>query len=124
MCIINSVHPKNHELFALPLLLRRFCARSWEQLRTHNGEICESFYEAARQFGLVSDQDNEAAICLQDAIDFHASSYDIRFRLAQMVYYGASRDLLESRFGEHLADDGDTVDSIHQKIDRLLHPGS
>jgi hypothetical protein len=41
-----------------------------------------------------------------------------------MVYYGASRDLLESRFGEHLADDGDTVDSVRQKIDWLLHPDS
>jgi hypothetical protein len=41
-----------------------------------------------------------------------------------MVYYGASRDLLESRFGEHLADDGDVIDSVHQKIDRLLHPDS
>jgi hypothetical protein len=41
-----------------------------------------------------------------------------------MVYYGASRDLLESRFGKRLADDGDTVDSVHQKIDRLLRPDS
>jgi ATP-dependent exoDNAse (exonuclease V) beta subunit len=41
-----------------------------------------------------------------------------------MICYGASRDLLESRFGEHLADDGDTVASVHQKIDRLIHPDS
>jgi hypothetical protein len=101
----------------LRLLLRRICARSWEQLRSHNGAICESFYEAARQFGLVSNQDDEAAICLQDALDLHRPPSDIRFLLAQMVDYGASRDLLESRFGEHLADDGDTVDSDHQKID-------
>jgi hypothetical protein len=30
LCIINSVYPKNHELFALKLLLRRFPARTWE----------------------------------------------------------------------------------------------
>jgi hypothetical protein len=36
LCIFNSVHPKNHELFALQFLLRRFPARSWEDL--HNRE--------------------------------------------------------------------------------------
>jgi hypothetical protein len=39
-----------------------------------------------------------------------------------MVYYGASQALLEPRFGEHLADHGDTVDSVHHKIDPMLHP--
>jgi hypothetical protein len=54
ICILRSVHPKMHEPFALRLLLRRFPARSWEDLRFHNGEMHQTFHEAARQLGLVS----------------------------------------------------------------------
>jgi hypothetical protein len=121
LCIINSVHPRNHELFALRLLLRRFSARNWEQLRICNGEICPTFYEAARQLGLVANQNQEADICLQDAIELRRPPSDLRFLLAQMVNYGADREILESRFSCQLADDGDTFDSVHRKIDRLLH---
>jgi hypothetical protein len=39
ICILRSVHPRMHEPFALRLLLRRFPARSWEDLRFHNGEM-------------------------------------------------------------------------------------
>jgi hypothetical protein len=39
-----------------------------------------------------------------------------------MVYYGASRKCLETRFWGNLADDGDTPDSVRRKIDLLLHP--
>jgi hypothetical protein len=39
-----------------------------------------------------------------------------------MVYYGASHESLGTRFSDHLADDGDTSDSVSRKIDLLLHP--
>jgi hypothetical protein len=39
-----------------------------------------------------------------------------------MVYYGASRESLETGFCDHLADHGDTPDSVRRKIDLLLHP--
>jgi DNA polymerase III delta prime subunit len=122
LCIINSVHPKNHELFALRLLLRRFPARSWADLRNHNGETCETFYDAARQLGLVMNQDQEAHTCLQDAVELRRPPNDIRFLLVQMVNYGASRETLESRFWSQLADEGDTIDCVHRKINALLHP--
>jgi hypothetical protein len=54
ICILHSVHPRMHELFTLRLLLRRFPARSCEDLRFHNGEVHQTFHEAARQLGLVS----------------------------------------------------------------------
>jgi hypothetical protein len=54
ICILRSVHPQMHELFTLRLLLRRFPARSWEDLRFHNGEVHQTFHGAARQHGLVS----------------------------------------------------------------------
>jgi hypothetical protein len=37
--ILNSVLPGTHEFFALRLLRRRFPARSWEQLRSHDGQL-------------------------------------------------------------------------------------
>jgi hypothetical protein len=71
LCVINFVHPKNHQLFAMRLLLRRFPARTWGQLRTVDDEICQNVYDAVRQLGLVANQDQEAEICLQDAIDLN-----------------------------------------------------
>jgi hypothetical protein len=84
--------------------------------------VHQTFHEAARQLELVSNRDQEAEICLQDAIDFNRSASDIRFLLAEMVYYDASRESLETRFCDHLADDGDAPDSVRRKIDLLLHP--
>jgi hypothetical protein len=71
---------------------------------------------------LVSNRDQEAEICLQDAIGVNKSASDIRFLLAHMVYYGANRESLKSRFCDHLADDGDAPDYVRRKIDLLLHP--
>jgi hypothetical protein len=81
ICILCSVHPRMHELFALRLLLRRFPARSWEDLRFHNGEVHPTFHEAACQLGLVPNRDQEAEICLQDGIDLNRPASDIRFLL-------------------------------------------
>jgi hypothetical protein len=49
ICILCSVHPRIHELFALRPLLRRFPARSWEDLRFHKREMHQIFHEDARQ---------------------------------------------------------------------------
>jgi hypothetical protein len=95
LCIVNSVHPRNHELFALRLLLRQFPSRTSEELRTVNDEICQHFYEAVRQLRLVANQDQEAESCLQDGIDLNRSSSDIRVILAQMACHGASQEVLE-----------------------------
>jgi hypothetical protein len=108
ICILSSVHPRMHERSARRLFLRRFPARRWENLRFHNGEVHHTFHEAARQLGLVSNRDQEAEICLHKAIDLNRPASDFHFLLAQMVYYGASRESLKIRFCGHLADDGDT----------------
>jgi hypothetical protein len=71
LCIINPVYPKAQGLFTFRLFLRRFCARSLGGLGSHDGEICKSFYEAAWQYWLVPNQDEEAVVCLQDAIGLH-----------------------------------------------------
>jgi hypothetical protein len=118
---LNSVHPKNHELFALRLLLRRFPARSWEDLRTHNGIVFQTFHEGARQLGLISNLDQEAQVCLQDAVDLNRPPSDIRFLLALMVQNGANQTSLERDFSDYLADDGDDIESVHHKINLLLN---
>jgi hypothetical protein len=82
----------------------------------------QTFHEAARQLALASNRDQEAEICLQDAIDLKRRPSDVHFLLAQMIYYGASRESLEARFCDHLADDGDTPDSVCRTIDLLLYP--
>jgi cephalosporin hydroxylase len=80
--IVNSVYPRNHELIVLRLLLRRFVAGTWEELRTCSGELCHSYYEAAQQHGLVSNPDQETQICVQDAIDLQRPPRDIRSLLS------------------------------------------
>jgi hypothetical protein len=57
ICILRSVHSGMHEPFVLKLLLRRFPARSWEDLRFHNGEVHQTFHEATLQLGLGSNRD-------------------------------------------------------------------
>jgi hypothetical protein len=69
-------------------------------------------------------QDQEAQICLQDAIELRRPPSDIRFLLVQIVHSGANRETLECRFRSQLADEGDIIDSVHRKIDGLLHPES
>jgi hypothetical protein len=81
-CILRSVHPRMHESFASRLPLRRFPARSWEDLRFHNGEVHQTFHKAARQLGLISNRGQEAETCLQDTIDPNRPASDILFLLA------------------------------------------
>jgi hypothetical protein len=71
---------------------------------------------------LVSNRGQEAESCLQDAIDLNRPGSDIRFPLAQIVYYGVSHESLEACLYDHLTDDGDTPDSIRRKIDLLFDP--
>jgi hypothetical protein len=95
LCIMNTAHPRNHELFALRLLLRRGPARSWEVLHTINDEICQTFCEAVKHLGLVANHNKETEICMQEAIDMNRPPSDLRFLLAQLVYYSADRERLE-----------------------------
>jgi hypothetical protein len=120
LCMLHSVHPRERERFALRLLLRNFAARSWEELRTRNGRRWDTFYEAAHESGLVSDRDDEAVICMQDAVDMRRPPSDVRFLLVQMIAFGASRERLLVMFRNHLADLGDSDADINGKIDVLI----
>jgi hypothetical protein len=86
------------------MLLKRFPARSWDELRIYNGLEHPTFQEAARQRGLLSTRHQDAVICIQDGIDLQRPPSDIRFLLEQMVRYGAERRDLEIQFAEYLGD--------------------
>lgn len=55
---IYSVSPTQSELFHLRILLRHVKGpRSYEELRTVNGKICQTFMAACREYGLIEDDD-------------------------------------------------------------------
>jgi len=62
------VSPSKGEQFFLRLLLTIFEGRkSWEYLRTWNGQVFATFKEACMARGLLED-DHEWRICLEEAI--------------------------------------------------------
>jgi len=62
------VSPSKGEKFFLRLLLTIFEGRkSWEHLRTWNGQVFDTFKEACMVRGLLED-DHEWRICLEEAI--------------------------------------------------------
>jgi hypothetical protein len=120
--ILDSIHPNNHELFALRLLFPSADAITSKEVSTHNGEVYQTFAETARQLDMVSNCYEEVQICLQVAIELRRPLSNMWLRLAQTSYYGSSREPLEAEFWEHLADEGDNVDSVRHKICLLDHP--
>jgi hypothetical protein len=120
ICIMNSVPPDQQELFALRLLLKTIPARSWQELYTVNDQVYNSLYQAAERRGLVSDRNQEAIICMEDAVHLNRPPSDLRFLLSQMVAYGADRSKLERIFWNKLLDEGDDADSLSEKIRALI----
>jgi hypothetical protein len=86
--------------------------------------VYQTFHETPRRLGLVSNRDQETEICLQNVIDLNRLASDIRFRLAQMAYYGDGRNPLETRFCHHLADDGEASAAFHpMEREKWVSPG-
>jgi hypothetical protein len=81
LCIANTVRPRNHELFELRLLLRRFAAGTWEELRTCNGEPCHSFYYAAQQHRLLSN------VTQRDVLSFIETNFQKCLRYQWMASF-------------------------------------
>jgi hypothetical protein len=122
ICIINSVNIRDSELFALRLLLRLYPARSWEELRTRDGQVFATYDMTVKYLGLVQNTDDEARISMFDAIALKRPPSDLRFLFAQIVPYVSDKDGFKSRFWTYFFDDGDTDESVGDKIDHLMHP--
>jgi hypothetical protein len=120
LCMFKNVNPSKHEVFALRILLARFPARSWEDFRTHNGQTWQTCYDTIYELGLVIDQNQEAHIYIRDALELGRPAYEIRFLVALMVSYGAHRGALESQFWHAKAEDSDTAQDVHRRLDRLI----
>jgi hypothetical protein len=118
--MLNAVPPGRTEEFALRILLRHFAARDWEQLRTQNGKLFKTFGEAALSLGLVGDVNQNARICLNDAITFNRPPSDIRFLFVLCVRNGADFDSLLQDYIGAMADDGDSEEAVQVKIDELM----
>ena len=65
-CSIQIIDPSKQEIFALRLLLFNFAGRSYDDLKTVDGRLYSSFYEASFHRGLVGNS-NEYFICLNEA---------------------------------------------------------
>jgi len=63
--------PRDKERFFLRILLTQiYEATSYENIRTINGILYDTFEEAVRQLGLIDDDDDEFDKCLKEAVTF------------------------------------------------------
>jgi hypothetical protein len=98
LAVLNSVSIRCLELFALPMLLVRYPARSCDGLRTCEGIVLDDFTAMVKAFGLIADVDDEARIAMQDAVDLNPPRADLRFLLVQLASYVSNADDLECHF--------------------------
>ncbi|CAH1445774.1 unnamed protein product [Lactuca virosa] len=81
---IHSVSPKLGEAYFLRILLNKVKGpKSFEEIRTVNGEICSSFKDACYNLGLLDD-DKEYIDAIKEA-SLSGSGYYLRFLFATML---------------------------------------
>ena len=103
---IYHVHPTTGELYFLRLLLTKvWGARSYEDLKVHNGRLYDTYKEACLARGLVGD-DNEWFMLFDEAIGW-ATLYQLRHLfMTVMLFCGVidGKKLLE-KYWRYMADD-------------------
>ncbi|CAH1415538.1 unnamed protein product [Lactuca virosa] len=81
---IHSISPKLGEAYFLRILLNKVKGpKSFEEIRTVNGEICSSFKDACYNLGLLDD-DKEYIEAIKEA-SLSGSSFYLRFLFATML---------------------------------------
>ncbi|CAH1419046.1 unnamed protein product [Lactuca virosa] len=81
---IHSVSPKLGETYFLRILLNKVKGpKSFEEIRTVNGEICSSFKDACYNLGLLDD-DKEYIEAIKEA-SLYGSGFYLRFLFATML---------------------------------------
>ncbi|KAK1424399.1 hypothetical protein QVD17_19728 [Tagetes erecta] len=81
---IHSVPPSLGEAYYLRILLNKVKGpRSFEEIRTVNGELCSTFRDACYSYGLLND-DKEYIDAIEEA-SFSATGYYLRFLFATML---------------------------------------
>jgi hypothetical protein len=78
------IAPRLGEVYYLRLLLQMRPSRSFNELKTVNGVLYETFQEACADLGLFRDK-NEVDHVMEEAIAMHYSPQHLRFLLAQLL---------------------------------------
>ena len=117
MARIKSVWPGMGEVFYIRLLLFHKPARSFEELRTIDGTLHDTFEGASRAAGLLQDA-NEGWLAMEDAIAEYRSPSQLRFLFAKLIDEGAPAVDLWGRFCDALALDyaGNTYAPIDPQL--------
>jgi hypothetical protein len=119
LAIINSVNIRATEIFALRMLLARYPARSWGDLRTRDGRMFPDFQSTVRYLGLIADVNDEVRLAMLDAIHMGRPPSDLRFLFVQMAAYVSNAEALQCEFWGYFFDRGDTDESVREKFRRL-----
>jgi len=101
-----AVSPKEGERYYLRCLLAHVRGpRSYEHLRTVNGEVCETFKEAAVRLGLVQD-DRDVYDTLREAVT-HCMPVQLRRLLAIMLLHSEVTEPVKvwEEFKENMSED-------------------
>lgn len=102
---IQTISPRHGELFYIRALLLHKAARSFEELRTIQGIVSETFQEAAAALGLFANA-SEAEEALQEAVKSYSSPREIRFLFCHLLLNIPTRAvLLFDQFLEELSAD-------------------
>jgi hypothetical protein len=102
---LNFLRPDQGEAFYMRALLQVLSALSPRDLRTVTGVEYTTFQDAAEAFGLF-EHENQATICLQEAVDFYRVGAPLRWLFVLLVVEGAPSPLaLYERFKDRLAAD-------------------
>lgn len=107
---ITTYFPAAGELFYLRLLLLHKSASSFDELKTVNGIILDTFQEAALELGLVTNE-NEGDYCMNEAITNLFSPAQLRFLFCQLILEGAPAITLLEKYRPNLVLD---FEEIHQ----------
>lgn len=111
MAQIRSVCPGLGDVFYLCLLLLHHAVRSFEQLRTINGVVHDTFQHAAKAAGLL-EEDDEGQLAMEDAIMEYRSASQLRFLFVLLIVEGTGVIELWDSFCDDLAHNflGNTFD--------------
>ena len=115
ICRLDYVALNQGERFYLRCIIQIKPARSFQQLRTINGVIYETYQEAARALGLFNNM-NEATIVMQEAVDGLRTPAQLRFLFVQLIYNGSHAQELWIQFKDSLM--LDYLDRCHGNEDR------
>ena len=89
ICRMNIVQPSMGEVYYLRLLLLHTCPTSFDDSRTVDGQLYDTFHEACVQRNLL-EEENEHELCFAEAVDSSMySPHQLRSLLVVLIMDGA-----------------------------------